>query len=198
MGFFDFLEDVVRENCNNVWEEQIQQEKEDSKVLMESFEAFASRIREAQKDFSSLSEMVYDEADEDDLGEFLGTVYVWSSYWGNDLNLYKEFFECEEDEEDDWKLGAEWFKDTAAIFDEMFENLDEESREKYEEISIRNITESFYKKTLYIFNNMEHMEGENLWNKLMECIRSCELKLMTVGNNLDRFILDAYDEIFDL
>ena len=82
--------------------------------------------------------------------------------------------------------------------DEMFGNLDDESREKYEEVSIRNITESFYKKTLYCYNNMEGMEGEDLWNRLIGCVRSCELNLITVINNLDTFILDSYDEMFDL
>ena len=66
MGFFDFLGEVVKETCNNVLEEQRRQEAEDAKVLMEVIEGFSSRIREAQKDFSQLSEMTYDEADEED------------------------------------------------------------------------------------------------------------------------------------
>lgn len=162
---------------------------------MEVIEGFSSRIREAQKDFSQLSEMTYDEADEEDWNSFLGVIYSWATYWGNDLELNKEIFECED--EDAWKLEAQCFKETAEMFDEMFGNLDDESREKYEEVSIRNITESFYKKTLYCYNNMEGMEGEDLWNRLIGCVRSCELNLITVINNLDTFILDSYDEMFD-
>lgn len=196
MGFFVFLGEVVKETCNNVLEEQRRQEEEDAKVLMEVIEGFSSRIREAQKDFSQLSEMTYDEADEEDWNSFLGVIYSWATYWGNDLELNKEIFECED--EDAWKLEAQCFKETAEMFDEMFGNLDDESREKYEEVSIRNITESFYKKTLYCYNNMEGMEGEDLWNRLIGCVRSCELNLITVINNLDTFILDSYDEMFDL
>lgn len=206
MGFLNDLGnivgDIVNESLNQfaagLEEERRKQEEEQTQMVLDKIN---SMIDDFKSIYDHIEQIKSEVCQSGNIEKLLMPSVRIAAVFGNDWELLCKAFSPEDEEKERFNHAVEEIQEDIELMDSLFSDFsqaDEGEVEQYTEIKMKNVSDVFHKKIKLLYTNLDYFSDQKILQKNVEAVTAFNSYLFSEIQNLNTFLLDAYDEMLEI